>query len=87
MPPKLQSPTTVEARKSDSPTVRARRAWYSDAALSFASFTILFVLGKGVTRMFGPFAGLFFLLIFGGAGWYLAKSAWRGLLGDRADLR
>jgi hypothetical protein len=59
------------------------RAWYLDAVSAFAFFALCLLLSKGASRLFGPFGGLFFFLITGGAGWYFAKSAWRGLLGDR----
>ena len=74
-------------RQQPAPTHRQRRAWYTDAVTAFACFTLCLVLGKGVARLFGPIGGLFFLLVVGGAGWYLARSAWRGLLGDRGRGR
>lgn len=62
---------------------RTERAWYLDAVTSLACFVLCLLVSKGMSRALGLFGGLFFFAITGGAGWYFAKSAWRGLLGDR----
>jgi hypothetical protein len=78
MPPTPQISPTSRLQ----PSARRRRAWYLDALLSFLCYLICLALGKSVARLFGPFGGLFFVILFGGAGWYLSKSAWRGLRGE-----
>lgn len=59
------------------------RPWYWDALAAFAFWALALAAGKGVSRAFGPFGGLFFFLFTAGLGWMFGRAAWRGYLARR----
>lgn len=62
-------------------STRPARPWYVDAATAGAFFFQAIVLARWLRGV--PPAALFIFLISGGAGWFFARSAWRGLLKAR----
>jgi hypothetical protein len=59
------------------------RKWYLDALAAFAFFIVAITLGKGATRALGPIAGVIVFVINVGMGWFFARGAWNGLMGNR----
>lgn len=62
-----------------------RRHWLADAATALAFFLLCFFLTRS-TKGLG-FVSLFVFVGTAGAGWAFARSAWRGVTGDRNAAR
>lgn len=61
------------------------RRWFTDVVTALAFFILAFYLTRGAKSMLGPIAALFVLAITGGTGYVFARSAWRGIMGDRSQ--
>lgn len=62
-------------------SARPARPWYVDGLTAGAFFFQALVLGRWL-RMVPP-AAFFVFTVSAGAGWFFARSAWRGLLDGR----
>lgn len=62
-----------------------RRHWIADAATAAALFLLSFFLTRS-TKGLG-FVSLFVFIGTAGAGYAFARSAWRGIVGDRDEAR
>ncbi|MBC7806719.1 MAG: hypothetical protein H7145_11260 [Akkermansiaceae bacterium] len=61
------------------------RRWFTDIVCAIAFFVLAFFLTRGAKNMLGPIAALFVLAITAGSGYAFARSAWRGIMGDRVE--
>lgn len=61
------------------------RRWFTDIVCALAFFVLAYFLTRGAKNMLGPVAALFVLAITAGSGYAFARSAWRGIMGDRIE--
>ncbi len=61
------------------------RRWFTDIICAVAFFVLAFYLTRGAKSLFGPIGALFVLAITAGSGYAFARSAWRGIMGDRVE--